>query len=72
MYQARDLPAMDKDSFSGRWGKGGEPGTRAESGELSHGALGPWGTGPGLLLQVGVVLAGFVAVAVVAKVTVAS
>lgn len=28
MYQARDLPAMDKDSFSGRWEKGGEPGSR--------------------------------------------
>lgn len=67
MYQARDLPAMDKDSFSGRWGKEGEPGTRAKSWELSPGDFGPWGTGPELLLQVGVVLAGFVELAVVAR-----
>lgn len=58
---------MDKDSFSGRWGKGGEPETRVESWEPIHRAFRPWGTGPGLPLEVGVVLAGFVEVAVVAR-----
>lgn len=35
MYQARDLPAMDKDSFSGRQGEWGELGPGAESWEQS-------------------------------------
>lgn len=34
MYQARDLPSMDKDSFSGRWEGNQRPG--AESRELSQ------------------------------------
>lgn len=35
MYQARDLPAMDKDSFSGRCREWGELGPAAESWEQS-------------------------------------
>lgn len=72
MYQARDLPAMDKDSFSGRWEKVGEPGTRDR--ELETEPLGLWiagNTAHGSSCRLGAVFAGFVKMVVVARVTVA-
>lgn len=69
MYQARDLPAMDKDSFSGRWEEGEKPGTRDSA--LGTGPWGLWTTGnaaQGVSCR-WAVSAAFVEVTVVATVT---
>jgi hypothetical protein len=65
MYQARDLPAMDKDSFSGRWERGRNTGDHClndenedirPSGSREWGKASPCGWGASLLDAVASVL----------------